>query len=44
MVPSAVQWRGRMVAGKRLGMVKNAAREQLLWTMPCWLEELDGEW
>jgi hypothetical protein len=41
---ATVQWRGRMVTGKRLGVVKNAAPEQSLWTTPCWLEELGCEW
>jgi hypothetical protein len=33
-----------MAAGKRLGMVKNAALEQSLWTTPRRLEELGDEW
>jgi hypothetical protein len=39
-----MQWRGRMAAGKRLGVVKKAELEQSLWTTPCRLEELCGEW
>jgi hypothetical protein len=33
-----------MAAGKRLGVVKNAAPEQSPWTTPHRLEELSGEW
>jgi hypothetical protein len=33
-----------MAIGKRLGVVKNAAPEQLPWTTPRRLEELGGEW
>jgi hypothetical protein len=33
-----------MAAGKRLGVVKNAALEQSPWTTSLQLEELDGEW
>jgi hypothetical protein len=36
--------RERMAAGKRLGVVKNAARVQSPWTTPGRLEELSGEW
>jgi hypothetical protein len=33
-----------MAAGKRLGMVKNAALEQSPWTTSRRLEELSDEW
>jgi hypothetical protein len=39
-----MQWRGKIATSKRLGAVKNVAREQSLWTTLHRLKKLGGEW